>query len=144
MEEARRARQPVKRSPGTVAREIREQEGAQRLADSRGAAARSKQQPSAIRKQPDNYNAPAAKTSSLKDTLLQMFHLPVLVAIAIVCVFTGPASEFIGAWVPGAAGAIYNGALQPIALYTRAIVVALGVMAYRFAFKSIFPAATSV
>lgn len=83
--------------------------------------------PSALRKQ------------SLKDQLFNFLHLPIIIAIAIVIIFTNPFNEMLGTWIPSAAGAIYSGALTPTALYIRAAIVGIVVAIYKRVIVTSFP-----
>lgn len=85
--------------------------------------------PSAMRKQ----------GPTTRQFLVQYLHLPIIVALAIIIVFTNPLSEMIGTWIPSAAGAIYNGALQPMGLYVRAGLVGLILFVYKYFVSTIFP-----
>ncbi len=79
------------------------------------------------------------RKQTFKDQLIKMLHLPIIIAIAVIAIFTNPINELIGTWIPAAAGSIYSNALTPTALYIRAGIVGVAVTLYRNVITASFP-----
>lgn len=81
----------------------------------------------------------ALRKQTFKDQLIKVLHLPIIIAIAVIAIFTNPINELIGTWIPVAAGSIYSNALSPTALYIRAGIVGVAVTLYRNVITASFP-----
>lgn len=88
---------------------------------------------------PEPARPTARQGPTTRQLIVQHLHLPIIIALAVVVAFASPLSDTIGTWIPSAAGAVYNGALQPTGLYVRAALVGLIIAIYKYFVSSVFP-----
>lgn len=92
-----------------------------------------------IPERPATRGSSSSRGPTTRQLIVQHLHLPIIIALAVVVAFASPLSDTIGTWIPSAAGAVYNGALQPVGLYVRAALVGLMIAIYKYFVSSVFP-----